>query len=166
MRCLLRLKNVFLVALVCVLVFTVPAFAVVRLDNDPPANAPFMGGYYVRGFSNTLDEVTIYLSTNEGWTVNTRGELYRYANTSASGIMIDDDSGTRYTVNCPAFSVPRYRLENSAGYQYDDLIFNPVAGNIIVENDFATPYDLQDMCAVFSCFLLGMILVVRLIKRG
>lgn len=164
MRCWLRLKNVVLVFCIAVVLFTVPAFAVVRLDNAPPVDAPYMGGYWLSGDSPALGEVTIYLSDNEGWTVDTDGYLYRFADTSASGVMYAN--GNEYTFNAPAFAYPRYRLANTTGYTYTDLEVTPVGGNIIIQNDFETPYDIDTMCSVLSCFLLGMLVVVRLVKRG
>lgn len=159
-----RLKNVFFVVLVAFVLFTVPAFAVVQLDSTPPADAPFSGGYWVGGVDSTLGEVVIYVSDNKGWTVDDMGNLFRYANTSASGRMYVN--GTMYQFNAPAFSLPQYREYYGTGYQYTQLFLTPTNGNIIVDDTFATTYDLQTMCSVFACFLLGMLVVVRLIKRG
>lgn len=165
MRCLSKLKNVILCVCAVLVVCVTPAFAVVRLDNTPPVDSPFMGGYWVSGTSTALGDVTIYVSDNQGWTVNTSGELFRYVNTGTSGVMYDS-AGREYTFSAPAFSLPRYRLANSSGYTYTDLYFNPIGGNIIIDNDFSTPYDLQDYCMVFSTFLLGLLVVIRLTKRS
>lgn len=157
------LKRFLLVLSVSLALCIVPAFAVVNLDNTPPVDSPYMGGYWVSGTSNVLGDVTIYVADNRGWTVNTSGELFRYTNTSTSGVMYDSN-GTEYTFSAPAFSLPRYRLANSSGYTYTDLYFNPVGGNIIIENDFATPYDTMYYAEIVSVFLLGMLLVVNLTK--
>ena len=159
-----KLKNVFLVLCVSVIVFTVPAFAVVQLDSTPPADAPFSGGYWVGGTDSTLGEIVVYVSDNHGWTLDDTGNLFRYANTSASGRMWVN--GTMYQFNAPAFSLPQYREYYGSGYQYTQMFLEPAQGNIIVDDDFATPYDLQTMCSVFACFLLGMLVVIRLIKKG
>lgn len=165
MRFWLRLRNVFLVCFVAVVVCVSPAFALVDLDTTAPDNAPYTGGYWLSGYSVQLGNIDIFLSDNHGWCLDELGQLFRYANTSATGLMYTED-GTEYNFNAPAFSVPRYRLSSSSGYTYTDLYVAPTAGNIIVDTDFATPYDLQDMCAVFSCFMLAMLFVVKLLKKG
>ena len=164
MRSFTRLKNVCVIVCVAVVLFTVPAFAVVQLDSTAPTDAPFSGGYFVGGTDSALGEVVIYVSDNHGWTLDDTGNLFRYANNSASGRMWVN--GTMYQFNAPAFSLPQYREYYGSGYQYTQLFLEPMQGNIIIDDTFATPYDLQTMCSVFACFLLGMLLVVKLIKRG
>lgn len=165
MRFWLRLRNGILVCAVAVVVCVSSAFAVVELDTTAPDSAPFYGGYWLGGNALVLGDVDIFLSDNRGWTLNEDGYLFRYANTSASGVMYDAD-GTEYTFNAPAFSVPRYRLANSSGYTYTDLYLEPTDGNIFIDNGFETPYDLEQMCLVFLCFMSGMIFVVKLLKKG
>lgn len=164
MLCCTRLRNVLLVVCACLAVCVVPAFALVHLDSTPPTNAPYSGGYWVGGNDRNLGNVVIYLNDNEGWTINEDGYLFRYTNSSASGRLYVN--GIEYIFSASSFALPRYRLASGTGYQYDDLYLTPTDGNILIQDSFDTPYDLQTMCSIFSCFMLGMLVVIRLIKRG
>lgn len=164
MRFCTRLRNVFIVVVALVVLFTVPAFAVVRLDSTEPTNPPLMGGYWVGGSVSGLGNVLIYLNDNEGWTIDDNGYLFRFSNSSATGRMYVN--GVEYTFSASSFAYPRYRLITGTGQQYNDLYLRPTQGNIIVNDNFETPYDMQIMCSVFSCFMLGMLVVIRLVKRG
>lgn len=161
----LRLKNGIFACIVALMLCVAPAFAVVDLDTTTPTNAPFYGGYWCGGNSSALGDVDIFLSDNHGWTLNDDGFLFRYANNSASGVMYTAD-GTEYTFSAPAFSVPRYRLSNSGGYAYTDLFLHPTEGNIFVDNDFATVYNIQEMCMLFLCFMSCMLFLCKLLKKG
>lgn len=164
MRFCTKLRNVLLIVCVSLVLFVVPAFAVVQLDSTPPTNAPFSGGYWVGGTDRNLGNVVIYVNDNEGWTLNDDGYLFRYSNSSASGRLYVN--GTEYTFSSSSFALPRYRLTTGTGLQYTDLELIPTQGNILIDDTFDTPYDIQTMCSVFICFMLGMLVVIRLIKRG
>lgn len=166
-----RIKKygVSLFAVCCVLFGTLcsvePVYAFLDLENAPPVSAPFMGGYFVGGSANNLDSPYVCVSANDGWTVDTDGYLFRYANTSASGVMYDA-RGTEYTFTCSAFSYPRYRLSSASGWdEYTTLYLTPTSGNILIENDFAPVMDSAQMERLTIVFLVGLCAVILLTRK-
>lgn len=153
---------VFAVLLVGVLSLD-SAYAAVDAPNVPPADPPYLGGYYITGVCS-LGVVTAYFPVGEGWCVDENGFLFRYASSSTSGVMYDS-SGTKYTFSAPAFSVPRYRIADSSGYTYTDLYLTPSYSNVVIEDTFASSYGLNDTLLMCCFFAVGLILIV-LISRG
>lgn len=146
---------------VCVLsVSTV--YAAVDIPNQPPEEPPYLGGFYVTGVCS-LGVVDIYFPVGEGWCVDEYGFLFRYGSSSVTGVMFDS-SGKEYTFNAPAFSNPRYRLADSSGYTYTDLYLTPSYSNVVIENSFASSYQLSEtllMCCFAACGLIFIVLISK-----
>lgn len=164
MRCFTRLSSFLCVLALCFVFGFDVAHAVDDLPNTPPEDPPYLGGYYITGYSAALGNCTIYLPVNEGWCLDEYGFLFRYASSSASGKLFTDN-GTEYDFNAPAFSQPRYRLSNSTGYSYTDLQLNPSASNVVIQNSFEPVSDFDDTMQLVLFAAVGLILVV-LVSRG
>ena len=158
-----RLSGFVFAVLLCMSLSVAPAYAAVDAPNVPPEDPPYLGGYYVTGVCS-LGVVTAYFPVGEGWCVDENGFLFRYASSSVTGVMYDS-SGTEYTFNAQAFSVPRYRVANSSGYTYTDLYLTPSYSNVVIEDTFASSYELSDTLLMCCFFAVGLILVV-LISKG
>lgn len=164
MRCFTRLSSFLCVFAVCLVFGLNVAYAAEDLPNDPPEDPPYLGGYYISGYSAALGHCTIYIPVAEGWCLDKYGFLFRYASGSVSGKLYTEN-GTEYDFNAQAFSQPRYRLSNSTGYTYTDLQFNPSASNIVIENSFEEPFDAEYSGQLILIAVTGLILVVLVSKR-
>lgn len=164
MRCCTRLKPfLFSLMLVFALSFDV-AFAASDIVNTPPADPPFLGGYYITGYDATVGNCTIYVPTGEGWCLDEYGFLFRCSNSSTSGVMYAEN-GTEYTFSASGYSVPRFRPASGSSYNYTDLRFNPSASNALISDSFAPVYDSSYMISLITLAVLGLILVVNLTHR-
>ena len=77
---------------------------------------------------------------------------------SVSGVMYDS-SGRQYTVSCSGFSIPRYRLSNSSGYQYQDLTVKVYDSNLSVARAFPSTWRMDNGWYYLVVAFLGVILV-------
>lgn len=157
MRCFTRLSCFVCAVVLAGLVSLDSAYAAVDAPNVPPEDPPYLGGYYVTGVCS-LGTVTAYFPVGDGWCVDENGFLFRYASSSTSGVMYDG-SGTKYTFNAPAFSVPRYRIADSSGYTYTDLYLTPSYSNVVIENTFAAPLGLDSSVLLLIFAAVGLIFV-------
>ena len=77
---------------------------------------------------------------------------------SVSGVMYDS-SGMQYTLSCSGFSIPRYRLSNSSGYQYQDLNVKVYDSNLSVARAFPSTWRMDNGWYYLVIAFLGVILV-------
>lgn len=139
-----------------------PAMASVQLDNTPPADAPYKGGYWITG-NSFLGVVDVYIPNADGWCIDANGYLFRYDSNAVNGILMTAN-GTRYTFRAPAFSTPQYRATDSS-YTYTDIYISPTGGNVIIANAFEPTIPSATAVSYIGIFILGVVLVVSITKR-
>lgn len=160
--------NVF----VCCLLFclcVVPVYAVfddapvdastVRVVSEPKY-APYIGSGWITGTAAGLGEVYVYvpITFSDVWGTTSDGFLCNVGANSVSGVMFTG-SGTKYIFSCSSFSVPRYRLSDSSGYQYSDLYLTVTGSNLDIATTFPGTYTFSNSWPYIVIGLLGVILV-------
>lgn len=87
-----------------------------------PQYAPYIGSGWITGNAPGLGHVSVYvpITSSDSWGTTSDGYLCNVSDSSVSGLMYTD-SGTKYYFSCSSFSIPRYRLYDGSGYQYEDL---------------------------------------------
>lgn len=161
-------RNVF--AFVCLLVClcVVPSWATDIPDESPTVQAvssdlmyaPYIGSGWITGSVSGLGEVYIYvpISSRGSWGTTDDGYLCNVGSSSVSGVMFTA-SGTKYAFSCSSFSVPRYRLYDSSGYQYSDLHLTVTGSNLDVATTFPGSYTFSNSWQYIVIGLMGVILV-------
>lgn len=157
--------NVF----VCCLLFfvcVVPVYAV--SDDDVPAvqvvsdpkYAPYIGSGWITGIDAYLGDVYVYVPiTSDGvWGTTSDGFLCNVGANSVSGVMFTA-SGTKYIFSCSSFSLPRFRLYDSSGYQYSDLQLTVTGSNLDIATTFPGTYTFSNSWPYIIIGLMGVILV-------
>lgn len=164
-----RLELSFLFSFVLLSFCVVPAFAVSAvLDEVPsakavavgPQYAPYIGSGWITGNAPGLGHVSVYvpISSGDSWGTTSDGFLCNVASNSVSGLMYTD-SGTKYYFSCSSFSIPRYRLYDGSGYQYEDLRLTVEDSNMHVATVFPGSYTFGNSWPYIVIGLLGVILV-------
>lgn len=167
MRFRLGLSFLFSFVLLCFCV--VPAFASSDLQEDAPSAkvvaagpqyAPYIGSGWITGNASGLGHVSVYvpITASDSWGTTSDGYLCNVAGNSVSGLMYTD-SGTKYYFSCPSFSIPRYRLFDGSGYQYEDLRLTVEDSNMHVATVFPGSYTFSNSWPYIVIGLLGVILV-------
>lgn len=160
--------NVF----VCCLLLSfciVPSFASSALQGDAPAveavalgpkYAPYIGSGWITGNASGLGHVSVYvpITSTDSWGTTSDGYLCNISGNSVSGLMYTD-SGTKYYFSCSSFAIPRYRLYDGSGYQYDDLQLVVEDTNMYVATVFPGSYTFSNSWPYIVIGLLGVILV-------
>lgn len=164
-RSVLNVFVCFLLLCLCV----VPAFAVGATQEDVPAAqavavgpqyAPYIGSGWITGNASGLGHVSVYvpITSSESWGTTSDGYLCNVAGNSVSGLMYTD-SGTKYYFSCSSFAIPRYRLYDGSGYQYEDLHLTVEDSNMHIATVFPGSYTFTNSWPYIVIGLLGVILV-------
>lgn len=161
-----RLGLSFLFSFVLLSFCVVPAFAVPDEVTSPqavavvPQYAPYIGSGWIAGTVSGLGEVYVYvpITSKDVWGTTSDGFLCNVGSNSVSGVMFTA-SGTKYAFSCSSFSVPRYRLYDSSGYQYSDLYLTVTGSNMHVATVFPGLYTFGNSWPYIVIGLLGVILV-------
>lgn len=165
-----RLGLSFLFSFVLLSFCVVPAFAVSVVPDDVPASdvfavgskyAPYIGSGWITGNASGLGHVSVYvpITTSSGcWGITSDGYLCNVSGNSVSGLMYTD-SGTKYYFSCSSFSIPRFRLYDGSGYQYEDLRLVVDDTNMHVATVFPGSYTFSNSWPYIVIGLLGVILV-------
>lgn len=167
MRYRLGLSFLFSFVLLCFCV--VPSFAVTLVSDEVPAAkvvaagpqyAPYIGSGWITGNASGLGSVSVYvpISSSDSWGTTSDGYLCNISGNSVSGVMYTD-SGTKYYFSCSSFAIPRYRLYDGSGYQYQDLHLKVVDTNMHVATVFPGSYTFSNSWPYIIIGLLGVILV-------
>lgn len=167
MRFRLGLSFLFSFVLFCFCV--VPVFAAGAMQDDVPAvhvaatgpqYAPYIGSGWITGNASSLGHVSVYvpISSSDSWGTTSDGYLCNISGNSVSGLMYTD-SGTKYYFSCSSFAVPRYRLYEGSGYQYEDLQLLVEDTNMHVATVFPGSYTFSNSWPYIVIGLLGVILV-------
>ena len=145
----------------CCLSFVFAEDTLVASNNVPElTHAQFIGGGYIRGVVTGLGDVEIYFpfSSRHSWGLTADSFLCNINSSSVSGIMFDS-SGRKYTVSCSGFSIPRYRLADSSGYQYTDMYCSVYSSNLDVQTSFQSAFNFENSWPYITIGLLGVIIV-------
>lgn len=147
----------------------VPSFAVSAVPDEVPAAdvvavgpqyAPYIGSGWITGNVSGLGHVSVYvpISSSDSWGTTNDGYLCNISGNSVSGLMYTD-SGTKYYFSCSTFAIPRYRLYDGSGYQYEDLHLVVEDTNMHVATVFPGSYTFSNSWPYIVIGLLGVILV-------
>lgn len=164
-----RLGLSFLFSFVLLSLSVVPAFAVSVLPDEVPAAdvvaagpqyALYIGSGWITGNASGLGHVSVYvpITSSDSWGTTSDGYLCNISDNSVSGLMYTD-SGTKYYFSCSTFSIPRYRLYDGSGYQYEDLRLVVEDTNMHVATVFPGSYTFSNSWPYIVIGLLGVILV-------
>lgn len=154
----------FLLVIFCVVCCLSVSFAdsplVANNNVDGLTHAQFIGGGYIRGVVSGLGDVEIYFpySSRHSWGLTADSFLCNINSSSVSGIMFDS-SGRQYNVSCSGFSIPRYRLFDSSGYQYTDMYCSVFDSNLDVQTSFQSAFNFENSWPYITIGLLGVIIV-------
>lgn len=146
---------------VCCLSFAFAENTLVASNNvDGLTHAQYIGGGYIRGNVSGLGDVEIYVpySSRLSWGLTADSYLCNINSSSVSGIMFDA-SGRQYTFSCSGYSIPRYRLTDSSGYQYTDMYCSVYASNLDVQTSFQSAFNFDNSWPYITIGLLGVIIV-------
>lgn len=161
-----RKCKAFFLAILSAVIMVVPAYAddpLVAVVPDYLSYAPFIGGGWIRGSAVGLGDVELYfpLSSFGSWGLTPSNYLCNINSSSVSGIMYDS-SGRKYSVSCSGFSLPRYRLDGSSGYQYTDLSVEVYDSNLSVARSFPSTWRMDNGWYYLVISFLGVILICLL----
>lgn len=164
-----RLGLSLLFSFVLFSVCVVPVFAVGATQEDVlaaqavavgPQYAPFIGSGWVTGNAPGLGHVSVYvpITSSDSWGTTSDGYLCNVSGNSVAGLMYTD-SGMKYYFSCSSFSIPRYRLYDGSGYQYEDLRLTVEDSNMHVATVFPGSYTFSNSWPYIVIGFLGVILV-------
>lgn len=167
----MRFRSVLNVFFCCFLLCLciVPVFAAPVFPDDVPAAqsvavgpqyAPYIGSGWITGNAAGLGHVSVYvpITSSDSWGTSSDGYLCNVSGSSVSGLMYTD-SGTKYYFSCSSFSIPRYRLYDGSGYQYEDLLLTVEDTNMHVATVFPGSYTFANSWPYIVIGLMGVILV-------
>lgn len=129
--------------------------------------APYIGSGWFIGNVSGLGEVYLYVpvSTRGVWGVTSDGYLCNVGGTSVSGFLFTA-SGTKYTFSAPSFSLPRYRLFSSSGYNdWNDLRLTVTSSNMQVATDFEPAVPVSEAIPFVIVGLLGVMVLCLMRSR-
>lgn len=123
----------------------------------------FVGSLWIKAHENSLGDVEIYVpsSSYQSFGLNSDGYLVNVTSSSSGGVMYDS-SGNQYQFSCSGFSLPRYRLSNSSGYQYTDGYFRIIDSNMDIAYRFANRTSFATAYPYLILGFVGVILVCLL----
>lgn len=129
--------------------------------------APYIGSGWFIGNVSGLGEVYLYVPvTSRGvWGVTSDGYLCNVGGSSVSGFLYTS-SGTKYSFSAPSFSLPRYRLFSSSGYNdWNDLRLTVSSSNMQVATDFEPAVPVSEAIPFVIVGLLGVMVLCLMRSR-
>lgn len=129
--------------------------------------APYIGSGWFTGSVSGLGEVYLYVpvSSRGVWGITSDGYLCNVGGSSVSGVLFTA-SGTKYSFNAPSFSLPRYRLVSSSGYNdWSDLRLTVSGSNMQVATDFEPAVPVSDAIPFVIVGLLGVMVLCLMRSR-
>lgn len=155
--------NAFFLAILASVIMVVPSYAedsMIAVVPDYLSHAQYIGGGWIRGSASGLGDVELYfpLSSFGSWGLTSSNYLCNINSSSVSGIMYDS-SGREYIVSCSGFSIPRYRLSDSSGYQYNELSVKVYDSNLSVARAFPSTWRMDNGWYYLVIAFLGVILI-------
>ena len=149
------------------LVSSVSATSDVKAGSTDLKYAPYIGSGWFIGTVSGLGEVYLYVpvSTRGVWGTTSDGYLCNISGSSVSGVLFTS-SGTQYSFNAPAFSIPRYRLFSSSSYNdWNDLRLTVSSSNLQVATDFPPAVPVSDAIPFVIVGLLGVMVCCLMRSR-
>lgn len=158
-----RKCKAFFLAILAAVIMVVPTYAddfLVCVVPEYLSHAQYIGGGWIRGNAVGLGDVELYfpLSSSGSWGLTSSNYLCNINSSSVSGIMYDS-SGRQYNISCSGFSIPRYRLSDSSGYQYNDLSVKVYDSNLSVARAFPSTWRMDNGWYYLVIAFLGVILI-------
>ena len=129
--------------------------------------APYIGSGWFIGNVSGLGEVYLYvpISTRGVWGVTSDGYLCNVGGSSVTGFLFTS-SGTKYNFSAPSFSLPRYRLFSSSGYNdWNDLRLTVTDSNMQVATDFEPVVPVSEAIPFVIVGLLGVMVLCLMRSR-
>ena len=129
--------------------------------------APYIGSGWFIGNVSGLGEVYLYvpISTRGVWGVTSDGYLCNVGGSSVTGFLFTS-SGTKYNFRAPSFSLPRYRLFSSSGYNdWNDLRLTVTDSNMQVATDFEPVVPVSEAIPFVIVGLLGVMVLCLMRSR-
>lgn len=129
--------------------------------------APFIGSGWFIGSVSGLGEVYLYvpISSRGVWGVTSDGYLCNVGGSSVSGFLYTA-SGSKYYFSAPSFSLPRYRLFSSSGYNdWNDLRLIVSSSNMQVASDFEPAVPVSEAIPFVIVGLLGVMVLCLMRSR-
>ena len=129
--------------------------------------APYIGSGWFIGNVSGLGEVYLYvpISSRGVWGVTSDGYLCNVGGSSVSGFLFTA-SGTKYSFSAPSFSLPRYRLFSSSGYNdWNDLRLTVTSSNMQVATDFEPSVPVSEAIPFVIVGLLGVMVLCLMRSR-
>lgn len=141
--------------------------SVSKVGSSDLKYAPFIGSGWFIGTVSGLGEVYLYvpISTRGVWGTTSNGYLCNIGGSSVSGVLFTA-SGTQYSFNAPAFSLPRYRLFSSSSYNdWNDLRLTVSSSNLQVATEFPPAVPVSDAVPFVIIGLLGVMVCCLMRSR-
>lgn len=139
----------------------------VKASSSDLKYAPYIGSGWFIGNVSGLGEVYLYvpISSRGVWGVTSDGYLCNVGGTSVSGFLFTS-SGSKYSFSAPSFSLPRYRLFSSSGYNdWNDLRLTVISSNMQVATDFEPSVPVSDAIPYVIVGLLGVMVLCLMRSR-
>ena len=146
---------------------SVSSTSVSKAGSSDLKYAPYIGSGWFIGNVSGLGEVYLYvpISTRGVWGTTSDGYLCNIGGSSVSGVLFTS-SGTQYSFNAPAFSLPRYRLFSSSSYNdWNDFRLVVSSSNMQVATDFPPAVPVSDAIPFVIVGLLGVMIVCLMRSR-
>ena len=146
---------------------SVSSTSVSKAGSSDLKYAPYIGSGWFIGNVSGLGEVYLYvpISTRGVWGTTSDGYLCNIGGSSVSGVLFTA-SGTQYSFNAPAFSLPRYRLFSSSSYNdWNDFRLVVSSSNMQVATDFPPAVPVSDAIPFVIVGLLGVMIVCLMRSR-
>lgn len=141
--------------------------AEVKASSSDLMYAPYIGSGWFIGNVSGLGEVYLYVpvSSRGVWGVTSDGYLCNVGGSSVSGFLYTA-SGTKYSFSAPSFSLPRYRLFSSSGYNdWNDLRLTVSSSNMQVATDFEPAVPVSEAIPFVIVGLLGVMVLCLMRSR-
>ena len=148
-------------------VSSVSSTSVSKAGSSDLRYAPYIGSGWFIGTVSGLGEVYLYVpvSTRGVWGTTSNGYLCNIGGSSVSGVLFTS-SGTQYSFNAPAFSLPRYRLFSSSSYNdWNDLRLTVSSSNMQVATEFPPAVPVSDAIPFVIVGLLGVMVCCLMRSR-
>lgn len=143
------------------------ATADTKAGNTELKYAPYIGSGWITGTVSGLGEVYLYVpvSSRGVWGTTADGYLCNVGQSSVSGVLFTS-SGTQYSFSAYSFSLPRYRLVSSSGYNdWVDLRLTVTDSNMQVATAFAPSVPVADAIPYVLVGLLGVVILCLMRSR-
>ena len=138
-----------------------------KAGNTELKYAPYIGSGWITGTVSGLGEVYLYVpvSSRGIWGTTADGYLCNVGQSSVSGVLFTA-SGTQYSFSAYSFSLPRYRLASSSGYNdWADLRLTVTDSNMQVATEFGPAVPAADAIPYVLVGLLGVVILCLMRSR-